>query len=235
MRGTPPPASLPPGRRAWGIGTLPRSRCARANPARPAARARADPKIRIYDAGKKKYPVDIFPFAAHMVSVEKEQLSSEALEAARVACNKYMVKNAGKEAFHLRIRVHPWHVLRINKMLSCAGADRLQTGMRGAFGKTYGTVARVEIGQILLSVRARDVHKPQVLESLRRAKYKFPGRQRLCVSNNWGFTKLPRERYEALQAEGRLVKDGINVKVLAPKGPLDSRTLSKLPLSMLGD
>merc|ERR1712232_929067 len=57
-----------------------------------------DPKIRIYDAGKKKYPVDDFPFAAHMVSMEKEQLSSEALEAARVACNKYMVKNAGKDS-----------------------------------------------------------------------------------------------------------------------------------------
>ena len=108
----------------------------------------ADPKIRIYDAGKKKFGVDDFPFAAHMVSMEKEQISSESLEAARVACNKYMVKNCGKESFHLRIRVHPWHVLRINKMLSCAGADRLQTGMRGAFGKTYGTVARVEIGQI---------------------------------------------------------------------------------------
>jgi len=192
-----------------------------------------DPKIRIYDAGKKKFPVDDFPFAAHMVSMEKEQLSSEALEAARVACNKYMVKNAGKESFHLRIRVHPWHVLRINKMLSCAGADRLQTGMRGAFGKTYGTVARVEIGQILLSVRARDVHKPQVMEALRRAKYKFPGRQRLCVSENWGFTKLKRDRYEALKKEGRLVKDGINVKVIPTKGPLDSYRLSKLPLSML--
>ena len=59
-----------------------------------------------------------------MVSMEKEQVSSETLEASRVACNKYMVKNAGKESFHLRIRVHPWHVLRINKMLSCAGADR---------------------------------------------------------------------------------------------------------------
>lgn len=90
----------------------------------PRPTAPADPKIRIYDAGKKKYPVDDFPFAAHMVSMEKEQLSSESLEAARVACNKYMVKNAGKEAFHLRVRVHPWHVLRINKMLSCAGADR---------------------------------------------------------------------------------------------------------------
>merc|ERR1711966_405681 len=192
-----------------------------------------DPKIRIYDAGRKKIAVDDFPLSVHMVSMEKEQISSEALEAARVACNKYMTKSSGKDAFHLRIRVHPWHVLRINKMLSCAGADRLQTGMRGAFGKTYGTVARVSIGQILLSVRARDVHKQCVLESLRRAKYKFPGRQRLCVSNNWGFTKLPRERYEALQAEGRHVKDGINVKVLAPKGPLDSRALSKLPLSML--
>jgi large subunit ribosomal protein L10e len=192
-----------------------------------------DPKIRIYDAGKKKYGVDVFPFAAHMVSMEKEQLSSEALEAARVACNKYMVKTAGKDSFHLRIRVHPWHVLRINKMLSCAGADRLQTGMRGAFGKTYGTVARVEIGQILLSVRARDVHKPVVMEALRRAKYKFPGRQRLCESQNWGFTKLKREKYEQYEKEGRLVPDGVTVKVLPTKGKLDKYALMKLPESML--
>jgi len=41
-------------------------------------------------------------------------------------------------------------------MLSCAGADRLQTGMRGAWGKPNGSVARVNIGQILLSVRTRD-------------------------------------------------------------------------------
>jgi len=187
-----------------------------------------DPKIRIYDAGKKKYGVDDFPFAAHMVSMEKEQISSEALEAARVACNKYMVKTAGKESFHLRIRVHPWHVLRINKMLSCAGADRLQTGMRGAFGKTYGTVARVEIGQILLSVRAREVHQPQVMEALRRAKYKFPGRQRLCVSENYGFTKLTKERYAELKADNRLVKDGINVQVVPKFGPLGQRQLMKL-------
>ncbi|KAL8547256.1 hypothetical protein ACS0TY_006831 [Phlomoides rotata] len=45
---------------------------------------------------------------------------------------------SNKNAFHLRVRVHPFHVLRINKMLSCAGADRLQTGMRGAFGKPKG-------------------------------------------------------------------------------------------------
>ena len=63
-----------------------------------------------------------------MCSWEKENITSEALEAARIAANKYMVKNAGKDTFHLRVRVHPFHVLRINKMLSCAGADRLQVG-----------------------------------------------------------------------------------------------------------
>ncbi|KAL9330882.1 hypothetical protein ACSQ67_000492 [Phaseolus vulgaris] len=78
---------------------------------------------------------------------EKENVSSEALEVARIACNKYMAKFAGKDVFHLRVRVHPFHVLRMNKMLSCAGADRLQAGMRGAFGKPRGTCARVAIGQ----------------------------------------------------------------------------------------
>lgn len=47
-------------------------------------------------------------------------------------------------------------MIRINKMLSCAGADRLQTGMRGAFGKPQGLVARVGIGTVLMSVRVRD-------------------------------------------------------------------------------
>lgn len=56
--------------------------------------------------------------------VRYEQISSEALEAARIAANKVMCNKAGKDFFHMRIRVHPYHVLRINKMLTCAGADR---------------------------------------------------------------------------------------------------------------
>ena len=134
-----------------------------------------------------------------MVSMEKEQISSETLEAARVACNKYMVKNCGKESFHLRIRVHPWHVLRINKMLSCAGADRLQTGMRGAFGKAHGTCARVKINQILMSIRVKESNIDFAIESLRRAKFKFPGRQKIVISKKWGFTKFSREEYAEMR------------------------------------
>lgn len=144
-----------------------------------------DPKIRIYDVGMKKKGVDEFPFCVHLVSWEKENVSSEALEAARIACNKYMTKFSGKDSFHLRVRVHPFHVLRINKMLSCAGADRLQTGMRGAFGKPLGTCARVSIGQVLLSVRCKDANGVHAQEALRRAKFKFPGRQKIIVSRKW--------------------------------------------------
>lgn len=153
-----------------------------------------DPKIRIYDLGKKKVSVDEFPLCIHMLSDEYEQLSSEALEAARICANKYLVKFCGKDTFHLRMRVHPYHVVRINKMLSCAGADRysyiwliypirLQTGMRGAYGKPLGTVARVDIGQVIMSVRGKDGHKTQFIEALRRAKMKFPGRQKVNMRN----------------------------------------------------
>ena len=84
----------------------------------------SDPKIRIYDLGRKKANVDEFPLCVHLVSNEYQQLSSEALEAGRICANKFMTKTSGKDSFHMRIRVHPFHVIRINKMLSCAGADR---------------------------------------------------------------------------------------------------------------
>ncbi|KAI3845423.1 hypothetical protein MKW98_010329 [Papaver atlanticum] len=182
-----------------------------------------DPKIRIYDVGMKRKGVDEFPFCVHLVSWEKENVSSEALEAARIACNKYMTKFAGKDAFHLRVRVHPFHVLRINKMLSCAGADRLQTGMRGAFGKPLGTCARVSIGQVLLSVRCKDTNGNNAQEALRRAKFKFPGRQKIIVSRKWGFTKFSRTDYVKWKSENRIVPDGVNAKLLGCHGRLARR------------
>merc|ERR1712080_307017 len=180
-----------------------------------------DPKIRIYDLGRKKASVDDFPFAAHLTSDELEQVSSEALEACRIACNKYMTKSAGKDAFHLRVRVHPFHVLRINKMLSCAGADRLQQGMRCAWGKPHGLAARVSIGQIIMSARTKDSNKDVVIEGLRRARYKFPGQQKIIISKKWGFTPLNREEYVAKKNNGEVLDDGAYVKFLSRKGNLE--------------
>merc|ERR1711985_73321 len=157
-----------------------------------------DPKIRIYDVGNKKANNSLFSSCIHLTSLENENISSEALEASRVAANKYMIKHAGKDSFHLRVRVHPFHVLRHNKMLTCAGADRLQTGMRNAYGKPCGTCARVDIGQILLSIRCRDIHGKAAQEAFRRAKFEFPGRQKIIVAKKWGFTKYTVNEYLSL-------------------------------------
>ncbi|KAE9386428.1 ribosomal protein L10e [Gymnopus androsaceus JB14] len=186
-----------------------------------------DPKIRIFDLGRKRASVDEFPFCCHLVSDEYEQLSSEALEAARICANKYVTKTSGKDSFHMRVRVHPFHVIRINKMLSCAGADRL--------GQPYGTVARVNIGQIILSIRTKENNAPVIMEALRRARvsvvllYKFPGRQKIIVSKKWGFTSVNKEEYLQLKADKKVLQDGAYVQYIKAKGLLNriSRTLLK--------
>lgn len=203
------------------------SRCYRYQKNKPYPKSRfnrgvPDPKIRMYDGGKKKANWDLFPACVHMVSYEKEQITSEALEAARIAANKYMQTHAGKEGFHIRIRVHPWHVVRINKMLSCAGADRLQTGMRHAFGKALCKSARVNIGSILISIRTKMENVGHAKEALRRAKFKFPGRQKVFVSRKFGFTKHVNSDFKKLQAAGKVQGDGINVKILRQHGPLNN-------------
>lgn len=93
--------------------------------------------------------------------------------------------------------------------------------MRGAWGKPNGSVARVNIGQILLSVRTRDHHRATAVEALRRSMYKFPGRQKIIVSKNWGFTPLRRDDYVKLRQEGRVKIDGAYVQFLRNRGHVE--------------
>jgi large subunit ribosomal protein L10e len=204
------------------------ARCVRFQKNKPYIKSRycrgvPDAKIRIFDCGAKKVPVDQFPFVAHLVSDEKEQLTACALEAARVACNKYLTKTTGKEGYHIRCRAHPFHVIRQNKMLSCAGADRLSSGMRGSYGKPMEMAARISIGQVIFSVRAKDTNAPHVIEALRRAKFKFPGRQKIMRSLKWGFTKFDREDYVRGRKEGWIVPDGVHVKYIPEHGRLTAK------------
>jgi large subunit ribosomal protein L10e len=92
--------------------------------------------------------------------------------------------------------------------------------MRGAFGKSYGKAARVKIGSILYSVRIKEADIKKALEAFRRAKNKFPGSQRIVVSNKWGFTKLTRLDYLKRAAEGTIINNGSDVKIVRTKGPL---------------
>ncbi len=107
--------------------------------------------------------------------------------------------------------------------------------MRGAFGKPQGVVARVDIGDFIMSVRVKDSNQAHAIEAFRRAKFKFPGRQyvssvilatvdseclQIVVSRKWGFTKFDRPVFETLRADGKLQPDGVGVKYLPDHGPL---------------
>ena len=93
--------------------------------------------------------------------------------------------------------------------------------MRGAFGKPQGTVARVHIGQVIMPIRTKLQNKEHVIEALRRAKFKFPGRQKIHISKKWGFTKFNADEVENMVAEKRLIPDGCGVKYIPNRGPLD--------------
>ena len=60
------------------------------------------------------------------------------------------------------------------------------------------------------------------LEALRRSQYKFPGRQKIIISKNWGFTPLRREEYLEKKAAGRVKVDGAYVQFLSNHGSLEN-------------
>ena len=114
-------------------------------------------------------------------------------------------------------------------MLSCAGADRLQTGMRHAFGKSEGKVARVKINKILISVRCKEEQNvvDVAKEALRRASMKFPGRQVVMVSKTFGFSHLTHYQYHKKAEDGLIKGYGSFCRVLSKRGPLSNVLVEK--------
>lgn len=186
------------------------------------ARGGPESKISIHDLGNKKAPAEALPARINLISLESENIASEALESLRIACNKYMLKNVGKDNYHLRVCPHAMHILRINKMLSCAGADRLQTGMRGSYGKPYGMAARVFIGDHLVNIRTKEQFVAVAQEALRRGKNKLPGKQLIQVSGVHGFTGLSKEEFVRLRGQRRLLPVGNSVAVIRESGSIST-------------
>ena len=101
------------------------------------------------------------------------QISSNALEAIRIAINSGLQKKIGRQNFRLRVRPKPFQKVRENRMMSVAGADRIQTGMRNSFGRTIAVCARVRAGQVILDVGTHISDLPIVRDRLRVASMKI--------------------------------------------------------------
>ena len=73
----------------------------------------------------------------------------------------------------------------------------------------------------LTARRGVPIDRATAIEALRRSMYKFPGRQKIIVSKNWGFTPLRREEYQEKRDQGRVKIDGAYVQFLRNKGNLE--------------
>ncbi len=114
-----------------------------------------------------------YDYRIELTSTEKVQIRHNALEAARVAANKKLTP-IGETAYFLRVNVSPHVILRENKMIATAGADRLQEGMRKAWGKPIGLAARVVPGSTILELFIRQENLEKAKDAMKSAASKLP-------------------------------------------------------------
>ncbi len=123
--------------------------------------------VKGYDEGKLK-------FVLRLVSLEQIQMRDNAIEAARQYVNKLLEEEMPGQ-FYFGVKVFPHHILRENKMLTGAGADRMQTGMQLSFGATVGRAALIKKGKeifIVATTSDKNVRSARII--LQRIKSKLP-------------------------------------------------------------
>jgi large subunit ribosomal protein L10e len=134
------------------------------------ARGFPPPKIVKFTMGDTK---GTFEVEAKLIALKRAQIRHSALEAARIATNRVLLEKLAND-YLLQIRPYPHIILRENKMIFGAHADRLQQGMRRSFGKAIGTAARVEPNQTIITVKVKANAVETAKESLKRGSAKLP-------------------------------------------------------------
>ncbi|MFZ5955336.1 MAG: 50S ribosomal protein L16 [Nanoarchaeota archaeon] len=115
-----------------------------------------------------------FPIILKINAKEEVQLRDNALEAVRQFLNRFLIIKTNKD-FYFEVKIYPHHILRENKMLTGAGADRMQTGMSQAFGKTIGRAARIKNGQTLFIIGVlNSKHESEARKLIASARAKLP-------------------------------------------------------------
>jgi len=121
-------------------------------------------------------PKKEFPVTVKLVAKEKFQIRHNSLESVRILLNKQLQTKLGNKGYHFFINIYPHHILRDNKMLTGAGADRMQTGMQQSFGKVVGSAAQVKEGTAILTVCVDEANLDFARKTLAKAKPRIAGK-----------------------------------------------------------
>lgn len=104
-----------------------------------------------------------------MKTREKALIRDNALESARQHIHRQLEKEFSGQYF-FALRVYPHHILRENKMLTGAGADRMQTGMQLSFGRAVGRASLIKTGKEIFMIA---VNNEKALRMARKALEKI--------------------------------------------------------------
>jgi large subunit ribosomal protein L10e len=121
-----------------------------------------------------------FAYQASLIALEAAQIRHNGLEAARIASNRILMDKLGTN-YILRVKPYPHMILRENKMIFGAHADRLQDGMRKAFGKPVAAAARVKVGQSIIEIGVNENGIELAKEALKRGQIKLPLKCRIVI------------------------------------------------------
>ena len=94
------------------------------------------------------------------------------------SCRQYLNKKLEDKfpgQFFFRVVPFPHHIQRENKMLTGAGADRMQTGMQLSFGRSVGKAALLKEGAPIFEISMADLKSlPFVRETIKQIRAKLP-------------------------------------------------------------
>jgi len=147
------------------------TRFSRSKPRRSYIKAMPHKDLHQFRMGVDKPDYDL---AMHLRANAPVILRDNAIESARMSANKQLEKDLLGN-FYFVVRVYPHHVIRENKMIAGAGADRLQKGMRRAFGRPTDLAARLSKGSDLFSIYTYKANAATVVAALERARHKVSG------------------------------------------------------------
>lgn len=142
------------------------------------ARGFPPPKIVKFTMGDTKGTFDI---EGQLIATQRAQIRHSALEAARVATNRVLMDKLIND-YLMVVHPYPHVILRENKMIFGAHADRLQQGMRRSFGTAIGTAAKVEVDQPIITVKVKAGAAETAKESLKRGSAKLPIPCKIVIS-----------------------------------------------------
>jgi len=148
------------------------------NPTKSYIKTMPHPDLHQFRMGVQKKDYDT---VISLVSQCDIVLRDNAIESARQSANKYLEKNINGNYYFI-VKPYPHHIIRENKMIAGAGADRLQKGMRQSFGRPTDRAAIIGKKKPVFVVQTYKQNLDFVLTALEQAKRKLSGTYKITVA-----------------------------------------------------